>query len=205
MAARDEPPSCLRQGRKFCFYTWAEACGRERMAHESVRLTAGKNCLFLKLVAGEASPAPPGRGLRPLPTPLKGALPPSPPNGGKYPPYPPLTGRVAPAGRAGPWPGWTGRLLACGKGGCVTAQDEPPSCLRQGRVRGRTGQAAFLPAARAESLILQLGRNTRTRAHDSHARASASGPKREEKFFAKLSFKKAGEAGEIGRGIGSGL
>ena len=97
-----KPPSCLRQGRKFCFYTWAEACGRERMAHESVRLTAGKNCLFLKLVAGEASPAPPGRGLRPLPTPLKGALPPSPPNGGKYPPYPPLTGRVAPAGRAGP-------------------------------------------------------------------------------------------------------
>ncbi len=31
----------------------------------------------------------------------------------------------------------------------MTARDRPPSCLRQGRVRGRTGQAALLPAARA--------------------------------------------------------
>ena len=164
----------------------------------SLRLAAGKSWPFLKLVAGEASPAPPGRGLCPLPSPLRGALPPRPPNGGKcppspplkdrgpllrgkgktrafdrekmthrsarlaagrsclflglvaapwppkgggVPPYPPLTGRVAPAGRAaflptaraGAWPHGTGRLLACGKGGCVAAQDKPPSCLRQER------------------------------------------------------------------------
>ena len=119
----------------------------------SARLTARRSCLFLRLVAGEASPAPPGRGLCPLLTLLRGALPPGPPKG----------------------------------------------------VRDRTGRAAFLPTARARVPFLHLGENTRTRAHDSHARASASGPKREEKFFAKLSFKKAGEAGEIGRGIGSGL
>ena len=178
------------------------------------RLAAGGSCPFLGLAAGEASPAPPGRGLCPLPSPLRGALPPRPPNGGKcppypplkgrgpllrgkgktrafdrekmthrsarlaagrsclflglvaapwppkgggVPPYPPLTGRVAPAGRAaflptaraGAWPHRTSRLLAYGKGGCVTARDRPPSCLRQGRVRGRTGQAAFLPTARA--------------------------------------------------------
>src|SRR5699024_8822360 len=77
------------------------------------------------------------------------------------------------------------------RAGCVAARDRPPSCVPQGRVRGRTGQAAFLPAARAESLILQLGRNTRTRGNDTHARAIARGPKREVKFFAKLSFKKA--------------
>ena len=57
------------------------------------RLAAGGSCPFLKLVAGEASPAPPGRGLCPLPSPLRGALPPRPPNGGKCPPYPPLKGR----------------------------------------------------------------------------------------------------------------
>ena len=54
------------------------------------RLAAGGSCPFLGLAAGEASPAPPGRGLCPLPTLLKGALPPRPPKGGKYPPYPPL-------------------------------------------------------------------------------------------------------------------
>ena len=64
------------------------------------RLAAGGSCPFLGLAAGEASPAPPGRGLCPLPSPLKGALPPRPPNGGKCPPYPPLTSRVAPAGQA---------------------------------------------------------------------------------------------------------
>ena len=52
-------------------------------------------------------------------------------------------------GQAGPWPDGTSRPFACRKGGCVAAQDEPPSCLRQGRVRGRTGRAAFLRAARA--------------------------------------------------------
>ena len=67
--------------------------------------------------------------------------------------------------RAGAWPHGTSRLLACRKGGCVAArdrrllacrkggcvaaQDEPPSCVPQGRVRGRTGQAAFLRTARA--------------------------------------------------------
>ena len=45
-------------------------------------------------------------------------------------------------GQAGPWPDGTSRLLACRKGGCVAAQDKP--------VRGRTGQAALLRAARAE-------------------------------------------------------
>ena len=59
----------------------------------SARLAAGGSCPFLELVAGEASPAPPGRGLRPLPTPLRGALPPRPPNGGRCPPYPPLKDR----------------------------------------------------------------------------------------------------------------
>ena len=44
-------------------------------------------------------------------------------------------------GQAGPWPGRTSR--------CVAARDEPPSCVPQGRVRGRTGLAAFLRAARA--------------------------------------------------------
>ena len=35
------------------------------------------------------------------------------------------------------------------RAGCVAARDKPPSCVPQGRVRGRTGQAAFLPTARA--------------------------------------------------------
>ena len=39
----------------------------------------------------------------------------------------------------------------------VAAQDEPPSCVPQGRVRGRTGQAAFLPAARAGVRVFSLG------------------------------------------------
>ena len=77
------------------------------------------------------------------------------------------------------------------RAGCVTARDKPPSCLRQGRGL-HPKQAAFLPAARAESAILQLDGNTRTRGNDTHARALASGPKRDAKFFAKLSFKKAG-------------
>ncbi len=44
-------------------------------------------------------------------------------------------------GQAGPWPHRTSRSVA--------GRDKPPSCLRQGRVRGRTGRAAFLPTARA--------------------------------------------------------
>ena len=52
-------------------------------------------------------------------------------------------------GQAGPWPDGTGRPFACRKGGCVAGRDEPPSCVPQGRVRGRTGQAALLRAARA--------------------------------------------------------
>ena len=52
-------------------------------------------------------------------------------------------------GQAGAWPHRTSRPLACRKGGCVAARDEPPSCVPQGRVRGRTGRAAFLRAARA--------------------------------------------------------
>ena len=38
-------------------------------------------------------------------------------------------------------------LRSARAGGCTPG--EPPSCLRQGRVRGRTGRAAFLRAARA--------------------------------------------------------
>ncbi len=91
----------------------------------SLRLAAGRSCPLFKLGAGEASPAPPGRGLCPLPSPLRGALPPGSPEGGKCPPYPPLTGRVRnrtgqaaflPAARAGVAP-QASRLLACRKGG----------------------------------------------------------------------------------------
>ena len=128
------------------------------------------------------------------------------------------TGQAAllPAARAGAWPHGTSRLLACRKGGCVTAQDKPPSCLRQGRVRDRTGQAASLPtaragglhprraaflrSARAESLILQPDGTTRTRGNDTHARASASGPKREVKFFRPFE-KRPQQANNAGRKI----
>ncbi len=101
-----KPPSCVPQGRgvaprasRFLAYgksgklhtaarrKHAGVYGRPTL---SARLAAGGSCPFLELVAGEASPAPPGRGLRPLPTPLRGALPPGPPNGGRCPPYPPL-------------------------------------------------------------------------------------------------------------------
>ena len=187
VAGLDEPPSCVPQGREgvaprasrllacgksgsFVFAPGGEVCGRERMAHVSARLSAGKNCLFLRLVAGEASPAPPGRGLCHLPSPLRGALPPGPPNGGMDPPYPPLTGRVAPAGRAGPWPGGTSRLLACrkgggvaprasrflayGKSGCVAARDEPPSCVPQGR--GVAPRASQIGRASCRERVLRL-------------------------------------------------
>ena len=49
----------------------------------------------------------------------------------------------------------------------VTGRDEPPSCVPQGRGL-HPGQAAFLPAARAESTILQLGGNTRACMGDPH-------------------------------------
>ena len=108
----------------------------------------------------------------------------------------PVAGQDRPArgraGQVGPWPGRTGRPVA--------GQDRP--------ARGRAGQAAFLPTARAGGCTpgkppscLPQGRGveyfrsveTRERAPMTHtARASASGPKRDIKFFAKLSFKKAG-------------
>ena len=131
VAAQDKPLSCLRQervrGRTGRAGPWPGWTGRllaygkggsfvpaARWEHANVhgkptlsaRLTARRSCLFLRLVAGEASPAPPGRGLCPLLTLLRGALPPGPPKG--------VRDRT---GRAGPWPGWTGRLLAYGKGG----------------------------------------------------------------------------------------
>ena len=109
-------------------------------------------------------------------------------------------------GQAGPWPGRTSRSVA--------GRDKPPSCVPQGRVRGRTGRAAFLRAARAgawphgTSRLLACrkgggctpgeppscvpqGRKAsycsqaepREREERTHARATASGPKREAKFF----------------------
>ena len=65
-----------------------------------MRLTAGKSCLFLKLVAGEASPAPPGRGLRPLPSPLRGLCPLDPRTGGGVPPTPLLRTETLPRVKA---------------------------------------------------------------------------------------------------------
>ena len=49
----------------------------------------------------------------------------------------------------------------------VTGRDEPPSCVPQGRGL-HPGRAAFLPTARAESFILQLGGNTRACMGDPH-------------------------------------
>ena len=158
VTARDKPPSCLRQGREFRFYTWEETRGRKGMACVSARLTAGKSCPLFKLVAGEASPAPPGRGQSPLPSPLKGALPPRPPKGGRYPPYPPLTGRVRDR------TGQAALLPAARAGGCTPG--EPPSCVPQGRKASYCSQA-----------------EPREREETTHARATASGPKREAKFF----------------------
>ena len=112
MAGQDRPPSCLRQGRevaprasRFLAYgksgSSVPAAGREHANMHgkptlSARLAAGRSWPFLGLAAGEASPAPPGRGLRPLPTPLRGALPPRPPNGGKCPPSPLLRAETLP-------------------------------------------------------------------------------------------------------------
>ena len=186
------------------------------------RLAAGRSCLFLGLAAGEASPAPPGRGLRPLPTPLRGALPPRPPNGGKCPPSPPLKGRGPllrgkgktrafdrekmthrsarlAAGRsclflglvAAPWPP---------KGGGV-----PPYPPLTGRV-APAGRAALLPAARAESLMLQLGGNTRTRAEDLHRPSVSERPKARNKVLCQAFFQESGGrlAGGGAGGVGEG-
>ena len=90
---------------------------------------------------------PPGRGLCPLPTPLRG---------------------------------------------CVAARDEPPSCLRQGRVRGRTGQAAFLRSAKAGVPSLQLGGNTRTCAEDSHRPSASERPKARRKVLCQAFFQESG-------------
>ena len=88
------------------------------------------------------------------------------------------------AEQAGPWPGRTGRPVA--------GQDKPPSCLRQGRGGCTPGKPpSCLPQGRGVEYFRSV--ETRERAPMTHtARASASGPKRDIKFFAKLSFKKAG-------------
>ena len=85
----------------------------------------------------------------------------------------------------------------------MAGQDKP--------ARGRAGQAALLPAARAGGCTpgkppscLRQGREAqdknagKTREREGAvptARALASGPKREKKFFAKLSYKKAEKGG----------
>ena len=106
-------------------------------------------------------------------SPREGAVPPSIPPKGGSAPWDPRTGGGIP-----PTP-----LLRAG----WPRRDRPPSCLRQER------KASYCSWA-----------ETRERAPMTHtARASASGPKRDVKFFAKLSFKKAvkkaGERGVLGR------
>ena len=70
------------------------------MTHRSARLTAGESRPLFKLVAGEASPAPPGRGLRPLPSPLRGLCPLDPRTGGSFPPTPLLRTETLPRVKA---------------------------------------------------------------------------------------------------------
>ena len=97
-------------------------------------------------------------------------MPPSnPPKGGSA-PWPPERGEVSPLPPSyGPGgPGGTSRP--------VTGRDEPPSCLRQGR--------KFRSCSYAETRECALRTHT--------ARALASGPWREIKFFAKLSSKESG-------------
>ncbi len=111
-------------------------------------------------------------------------------------------------------------LRAARAGGCTPG--EPPSCLRQGRVRDRTGQAAllraaraggctprqaaFLPTARAESTILQLGRNTRTRAEDLHRPSVSERPQARSKVLCQAFFQESGGrlAGGGAGGVGEG-
>ena len=183
VAARDKPPSCVPQGRglhprRAAFLRAARAgawphrtsrllaCGKGGSSGIfawwgplSVRLAAGRSCPFLGLVCGGGLPRSPREGAVPPSIPSKGGSAPWTPEGGKCPPYPPLTGRVRDR----------------------TGQAALLPAARAGGLHPR--QAAFLRAARAESLILQPGGTTRTRGNDTHARATASGPKREAKFF----------------------
>ena len=273
MAGQDKPPSCLWQGRGVAPRTsrllacgkgggFVPALGRDAPDVYGrpillARLAAGGSCPFLGLAAGEASPAPPGRGQSPLPTLLKGALPPRPPKGGKSIPPTPLSGAKAlyreergkyglqgvgtqvcapsggeelpiletrcggglprspregavppsnpPKGGSAPWPPERGEVSPLppsygpgGPGGTsrpVTGLDEPPSCLPQGRVRGRTGQAALLPAARAEIPFLQLCGNTRMRAENPHCPSVSERPLARNKVLCQAFFerKRGGE------------
>ena len=151
VAARDEPPSCLWQGRKFCFFTWTEICQRAWKTNIVFAPDGGEELSVLQTRC-----YPPGGGCAPF-QPLQGGL-------------CPLDPRT----------------------GCVAARDEPPSCLRQGRVRGRTGQAAFLRSARAGVPFLQLGGNTRTRAEDSHRPSASERPKARNKVLCQAFFQESG-------------
>ncbi len=83
------------------------------------------------------------------------------------------TGQAAflPTARAGAWPHRTSRPLACGKGGGLHPR-----------------RAAFLPTARAESTILQLGGNTRTRAEDLHRPSVSERPQARSKVLCQAFF-----------------
>ncbi len=87
----------------------------------------------------------------------------------------------------------------------VTGRDEPPSCVPQGRGL-HPGQAAFLPAARAESTILQLGGNTRTRAEDLHRPSVSERPQARRKVLCQAFFQESGGrlAGGGAGGVGEG-
>ena len=112
--------------------------------------------------------------------PREGAAPPSNPSKGGSAPWPP---------EGGAWPHRTSRLLACGKGGGLHPR-----------------RAALLRAARAESLILQLGGNTRTRAEDSHRPSVSERPKARRKVLCQAFFQESGGrlAGGGAGGVGEG-
>ena len=157
------PLSCLRQERKFCFFTWTEICQRAWKTNIVFAPDGGEELSTLQTRC-----YPPGGGCAPF-QPLQGGLCPlDPRTGGSIPPTPLL------------------------RAGCVAARDEPPSCLRQGRVRGRTGQAAFLRSARAGVPFLQLGGNTRTRAEDSHRPSASERPKARNKVLCQAFFQESG-------------
>ena len=88
------------------------------------------------------------------------------------------TGQAAflPTARAGAWPHRTSRPLACGKGGGLHPR-----------------RAAFLPTARAESTILQLGGNTRTRAEDLHRPSVSERPQARSKVLCQAFFQETAE------------
>ena len=161
------------------------------------RLAAGGSCPFLGLAAGEASPAPPGRGLCPLPSPLRGALPPRPPNGGKCPPYPPLKGR-------GPLLRGKGKTRAFDREKMTHRSarlEAGRSCLFLGLVAApwppKGGSVPPTPLLRAGvapagSLILQLGGNTRTRAEDLHRPSVSERPQARSKVLCQAFFQESG-------------